>query len=355
MRRLDDAIAQFEERYGSETACSELIEKLRWPNGYHCPSCNYGHAYRIQTRRMPLFECSKCGYQTSLTAGTVMHRSRTPLRKWLLTMYLVATLPSSINAVRLSEVLEVTYKTAWKMLHVIRLTISATDGCERLAGHIEAKHELYLKDIWMIESRMKRERSIIIAREIGTEQPARYKMQLLPKVRPAREPLTEQNAYDFVGQFCSEDVLSFAMNPRYQFSRRATILEQEKDNSRNKPYVLYAKPAVIAQRRQINEAIAARRQQVANGIVFASQLFSHTRGAESLSEAAFFAFSWMSATFRGIGPKYAQHYFDEYCFRLNHADRAPGKLFEKLVSLNISVKEYRPSKFHLSRGLEESA
>jgi transposase-like protein len=318
-----EIIDGFTEQFPDEADCIALVEKLRWPGGYRCPSCDHNEAYRIQTRKLPLFECRQCGHQTSLTAGTFMHGSKTPISKWLLTIYLVATQARGINAVKLSEILGVTYKTAWLMLHLIRRTITMTDGQEPLSGHVEAKHELFLADFWLVESRMSKERSMIISREVGKQQSPRYKIKLITESKTAREPLTEKQAMEFAAQQCDGGLRSFAINPRHQFSRYKTVFEDERNVNRTKLIILHSSPAMFEQRQQ---------------------LCSFAPPSESLSEVAMSAREWMSRTFNGISAKYAQLYFDEFCFRLSHADCVEEIVFEKLVSLSFGINMCRMRK-----------
>jgi hypothetical protein len=76
------------DRYRDEAAC-----ELRWPNGFICAGCAGRLAYQLAARPR-VFECADCGRQHSVTAGTVFHRTRTPLRKWFATAWL-ETVPAS--------------------------------------------------------------------------------------------------------------------------------------------------------------------------------------------------------------------------------------------------------------------
>ncbi|WP_232282245.1 transposase, partial [Paenibacillus sp. oral taxon 786] len=52
-------------RFRSESDCIEAIIAMKWPNGFVCPRCAYTECTRLSSRRLPLFECRKCGYQAS--------------------------------------------------------------------------------------------------------------------------------------------------------------------------------------------------------------------------------------------------------------------------------------------------
>src|SRR5271163_555566 len=84
--RLPDA--EFESRFGTEEACRDFLFKSRWPDGFRCPRCQRAGAFRwLDMRRILCFGCRR---KTSLTAGTILHRTRKPLTVWFRAAFLVA-------------------------------------------------------------------------------------------------------------------------------------------------------------------------------------------------------------------------------------------------------------------------
>lgn len=68
---MDDypkTLMEFEKRFATEESCRDYIFQLRWPNGFECPRCKHNKAWPIGKT---LFQCAKCGYQTSVIAGTI--------------------------------------------------------------------------------------------------------------------------------------------------------------------------------------------------------------------------------------------------------------------------------------------
>jgi transposase-like protein len=74
-------LLEFMENYGSEEQCREALFNSRWSSGFVCPRC--GHIYYFNIHSRNLYQCKSCAYQASVTAGTVMDKTRTPLRKRL--------------------------------------------------------------------------------------------------------------------------------------------------------------------------------------------------------------------------------------------------------------------------------
>ena len=78
--------------------------------------------------RRHLWECAACGYQASVTAGTVLHGTRTPLTLWFWGAYLVATHTPGISAAQLKRQLGLArYETAWLMLQKLRRAMVAPE------------------------------------------------------------------------------------------------------------------------------------------------------------------------------------------------------------------------------------
>lgn len=118
----------------------DYFYKRKWPNGYACPDCGFRVAYIISSRNQPIFQCKKCKHQTTLTAGTILEKSRTPLHKWMTAVKLLCQ-PNSVNAVQLQSILGVTYKTAFYMLRKIRMVLTNYDRNSPLSGNVHASYK----------------------------------------------------------------------------------------------------------------------------------------------------------------------------------------------------------------------
>jgi transposase-like protein len=129
-------LSEFEQRFGDEAACAEYLAGARWPDGFVCPGCGGNKAWRRETKPR-VSECAHCGRQTSVTAGTIMHKSKLPLTSWFWTAYVMATQPMGISALQLKRELGVSsYKTAWFLSARLRSAMTASDS-RRLSGLVE--------------------------------------------------------------------------------------------------------------------------------------------------------------------------------------------------------------------------
>ncbi len=107
--------------FPDERACGAYLERVRWPEGFTCPGCGAVRAaYRFENRPTVL-RCRACQRNTYLTAGTVMHATRTPLQVWFWGAYLVTTQTPGMSALQFQRQLGLSrYETAFQMLHKLR-------------------------------------------------------------------------------------------------------------------------------------------------------------------------------------------------------------------------------------------
>jgi transposase-like protein len=128
-------VQQFRASFGDEQQCGEQLSRQRWPEGFQCPRC--GGPSRGYMAERQVHECALCAYQCSVTAGTIFHKTRTPLPSWFWAIYRMSHDKKGISAVQLAKEIGVSYPTAWLMLHKIRKAMSDRDQHYRLSGLVE--------------------------------------------------------------------------------------------------------------------------------------------------------------------------------------------------------------------------
>jgi len=119
-------LPEFDERFGTEEACWEYLFRLRWPEGWRCPLCGRGHGWR---NRRGAMQCAACGHQSSVTAGTVFHGTKKPLRLWFKAIFLMVTQKNGVSAKTIERLLGVSYPTAWTWLQKLRRVIGKRLRC----------------------------------------------------------------------------------------------------------------------------------------------------------------------------------------------------------------------------------
>ena len=110
----------FTARFSDDAACARHLIEKRWPNGFVCPACGGLKGWELTVKTFT-YECAACGRQTSVTAGTVFHRSHVNLLTWFQAIYAVASHSNGISALQPQAQLGLgSYKTAWLMLQKLR-------------------------------------------------------------------------------------------------------------------------------------------------------------------------------------------------------------------------------------------
>jgi len=121
-RGFPTTLPEFQKVFPNDDACEQYLETLRWPEGFICPDCGWvGDPYRFKTRSSVVLRCRSCKANTSLTAGTTMHSSHTPLSIWFWGAYLVTTQTPGQSALQFQRQLGLSrYETAFQILHKLR-------------------------------------------------------------------------------------------------------------------------------------------------------------------------------------------------------------------------------------------
>jgi transposase-like protein len=134
-------LVDFMREFPDDATCLEWLWRNRYsPDGVHadCPKCEAQRPFkRYETaQRRQSWTCTACGQHIHPTAGTVFHKSSTSLHLWFYAMYLMTSTRCGISAKQIERELGVTYKTAWRMAHLIRHELMADDGAP-LGGAVE--------------------------------------------------------------------------------------------------------------------------------------------------------------------------------------------------------------------------
>jgi transposase-like protein len=131
--------AEFDDIFSTEEACYAYLFKLRWPDGFRCHRCS-NKQYWVSARGLCI--CANCEYNQSLTAGTILHSTKKPLKLWFKAMWWVTTRKNGVSAASLQSLGLGSYKTAWRWLQKLRFCMVCKDRT-KLSGVVEAD-EFYI-------------------------------------------------------------------------------------------------------------------------------------------------------------------------------------------------------------------
>ena len=125
---------EFRDWFPNDAACVEYLGRLRWPDGFVCPVCGGDKAWRTAKS---LWMCAACGRKTSVTAGTIFHRSHTPLSTWFAAIWFVTAQKNGVSALGLQQALGFgSYETAWAWMQKLRRAMVRPDR-DMLCGVVE--------------------------------------------------------------------------------------------------------------------------------------------------------------------------------------------------------------------------
>src|SRR3989344_4292088 len=122
--------------FTSEEVCERYLIQVRWPDGMPCLRCGKKNFYpRLKDRRA--YQCRNCKFFNRPTAGTISHRTHTPLLQWFVALFLIAFDKRGLSALLLAEELGLRYETAWAMLQRVRRAMAKRDEAYKLRGYVE--------------------------------------------------------------------------------------------------------------------------------------------------------------------------------------------------------------------------
>src|SRR5712691_2079735 len=137
------SLMEFMREWPDDATCLEWLWRERWSeDGTHadCPKCKQRRTFKryATKQRRQSWTCTGCGHHVHPTAGTIFHKSSTSLHLWFYAIYLVSSSKCGIAAKQLEREIGVNYKTALRMLHLIREDLMEQDYTGPLGGEVEA-------------------------------------------------------------------------------------------------------------------------------------------------------------------------------------------------------------------------
>src|SRR6266571_2113769 len=159
VREYPGTWAEFLAWFPDDAACTRYLERLRWPEGIACAACGERRGWRTGDGRF--WVCAGCARKTSVTAGTIFDKTRTPLTAWFAAVWFVTSQKHGLSALGLQRALGLgSYRTAWTMLHRLRAAM-VRPGRERLSGRVEVDETYVGGEEEGVRGRQTQEKSIV--------------------------------------------------------------------------------------------------------------------------------------------------------------------------------------------------
>lgn len=282
----------WQQKYSTHEKCLNYIDSEKWPNGFVCQHCENNHGYYSTSRHN--YECSKCHKQTSIIAGTLFENTKIPLTKWFWAIYWISSDKGGISALRLSKLIGCTWRTAYRILKILRKAMGERDSKYKLFGVIE------LDDAFVGGKKTgKRGRgadgktSVIIACETTSQRPRFIAMQAVDSVN---KKTIEQFTSDHIDASSIVNTDAFCAN--VGVASFATHVPKVTPPDMVDEWLPWVHVAIANLKR------------------------------------------FLLGTFHGISQHYVQEYLNEFCYRFNRRfweDQIPNRLLKLCIALKPSI------------------
>ena len=265
------------------------MRRARWPQGFRCPRCGSEDSHFIASRRLE--QCRSCRYQSSVTAGTIFHGTRVPLRVWFLGVYFVARHKRGISALQSQRDAGLgSYQTAWSLLHKLRSTLGAPLG-RRLRGAVEAD-ETYIGGYRKgLHGRGHGKTGVAIAVERRAKTAGAVRLAVVRRATTAALTAFVQDA----------------IRPQ-----ETTVFTDAWG-----AYVALRDLGIDHRPRK-----GGHGHQALNVLPWAHSVFGNLK-------------TWLRGTFHGVSPKHLQRYLDEFVFRFNRRSK-DKTLFVRILNRAVA-------------------
>src|SRR5689334_9051940 len=286
-------LKELEATFATDEACRAYLARLRRPSGFRCPRCGTDKAWPVRD----LWQCAKCGCQTSVTAGTIFQDTRTPLPTWFRAMWWVTTQKNGASALGLQRVLGLKkYETAWTWLHKFRRAM-VRPGRDQLTGRVEVD-ECYIGGLEKgLRGRLNLDKALVVvaAQEDGPGI-GRIRMRQIPNASAECLMQFVQDAVKLGSEIHTDGWVGYQPLERTGYLHDITFLKgNKKAPSEHMP--------------RVHRVISLLKR-------------------------------WLLGTHQGaVSHKHLDYYLDEFTFRFNRRrSKSRGKLFFRLAQQAVAVE-----------------
>lgn len=265
-------IRDLQSDFPDEKSCLDFLLGKQYPNGIFCKNCKRVTKHHFVESRKS-YECQFCGNHVHPTAGTIFHKSSTPLTLWFYAIYLMSSTRTGISAKQLERELGVTYKTAWRMFTMIRSVLDENnDPFGSNGGDVEVD-ETYVGGV----RKGKRGRGATGKTPVvgAVERGGKVKAQVVPNTQSETVMPFIENTADATAVIHTDEYQVYNALDRYGYDHK--------------------------------------RIRHSDGIFVVGNI--HTNSIEGFWAQVKNA---VSGVHHGVDPSYLQSYVNEYAFRYNH-------------------------------------
>jgi len=296
---FQEFLAQFKD----EDACRKYLFEMRWPEGFVCPNCKTKSRCWFTARNT--IHCSNCGFQTSLTAGTIFQDTKKPLLLWFHIIWWVVAQKTGVSASNMKDFMGFgSYETVWTWLQKLRRAM-IRPGRDMLSGVVEVD-ETFIGGIEAGSGKRGRgaetKTLVVVATECIGKQIGRVRFKCIDAAT-------------------AEELIPFIKD---NVTQGSTIVTDGWKGYKSLPLKKEGEPGGY-----IHEV-----KTISGSGNQAHELLPHVHMVDSLIKR------WLLGTHQGkVSPKHLPYYLDEYAFRFNRKlSTFRGKLFYRLIQQAVETE-----------------
>lgn len=289
---------QFVDWFHDEQSCISFLKTMRWPDGFICPHCSKKKTpYILGNGKI---KCKACRKQTSITAGTIFDKTRTPIKNWFAAIWYLTNQKNGVSALGIQRLLGLgSYQTAWTILHRLRHAMVNPER-DKLSGVVEVD-ETFVGGVTpnKIKSNQPHKNKSVVLIAVELLEPKGFGRIRLRQVESATKENIEQFICDVIEP---GSIICTDGSPIYHWIGKKGYI-------RNKTV-------------HLGSTIAAHITMP--GVHRVASLLKR----------------WFLGTYQGaVRSKQLDYYLDEYTFRFNRrASRSRGLLFYRLIERGVSTQ-----------------
>jgi len=285
-------LLEFQARFLGEKECRDYLARMRFPAGPSCPKCGSPLLGLIKARGLWQCKVPTCRTQVSVTAGTMFHRTRTPLQVWFWTIFMVAKDKRGHSALQLSKELNVPYARAWLMLHKVRSAMAHRDARYRLNGIVEMDEAYFGGPDLGKRGRGTRRAKALVALGLSEDRKPRFvKMKMVKRL-----DIRSANSFAEAGIARGSTIRTDGLNIFNELNERGFRHEVTVAPGKGKEDVLHWTHIIISNIKSL-----------------------------------------ISGTFHGLNEQHIQSYLNEFCYRFNRRHRE-AELFDRLLFACVGTR-----------------
>jgi hypothetical protein len=300
-------IMSFSSRFPDEQSCRDYLKEQREKQGIACKRCGCTKHYWLSEQEA--WKCADCGSWTNLKAGTIMHKSKLPVRTWFECIHLMTAMKKSISALEMQKQLAIkhSYQPVWYMMQKIRIAMGKRDKNYQLSGEIEVDDSFFK----IVDLELGDEPDNNTGRGSKRQQKVLVMVESTPNPKQVN-PHKKDRIMGFVKMVAMDDLTAIGINYEIQKSIKPTA------HIITDGYRGYASSSEVVS----HTAMIVPGKEAIKKLPWVHTMISNAKRV-------------LRGTHHSIGKNYMQNYLNEFTYKLNRRTFSTD-LFDRMITCGVA-------------------